>query len=301
MCHCEQSGEDVFWRRRRRRKRRKRRAAYQREERGTGGDKSKGKGMLALRMVRWTAFQHFTRSNVKDACVFGFFKHIFSHRSRDIESSKFFLQQTFDRYTWKIIAWYIVLSGFPMQWDYIVWGSRVLCLHRVLLVLADLWPTFSLISSALLHRGSASLYFPLFPYRTARLLRVAATWRKTKGGTRLKKKSWASAPQESSSPVWAPCFSGTEPWHPSETMIRCDDVRSDGGIFVIGTWLSAPHVWRWRSGGCGGVLGGHPWQTLTTGEKERGGKVRVEEVPGAPRTKTRKKLSIHSRQRMIGL
>ncbi len=36
--------------------------------------------------------------------------------------------------------------------------------------------TFSLISKALLHSGSASLYFPLFPYRTARLLRVAATW-----------------------------------------------------------------------------------------------------------------------------
>ena len=35
--------------------------------------------------------------------------------------------------------------------------------------------TFSLISSALLQSGSASLYLPLFPYRTARLLRVAAT------------------------------------------------------------------------------------------------------------------------------
>lgn len=35
--------------------------------------------------------------------------------------------------------------------------------------------TFSLISSALLHRGSASLYLPLLPYSTARLLRVAAT------------------------------------------------------------------------------------------------------------------------------
>lgn len=43
-----------------------------------------------------------------------------------------------------------------------------------------LWLTFSLISSALLHRGSASLYFPLFPYRTARLLRVAATWQEYK-------------------------------------------------------------------------------------------------------------------------
>lgn len=35
--------------------------------------------------------------------------------------------------------------------------------------------TFSLISSALLQRGSASLYLPLLPYSTARLLRVAAT------------------------------------------------------------------------------------------------------------------------------
>lgn len=35
--------------------------------------------------------------------------------------------------------------------------------------------TFSLISSALLQRGSASLYLPLLPYNTARLLRVAAT------------------------------------------------------------------------------------------------------------------------------
>lgn len=37
--------------------------------------------------------------------------------------------------------------------------------------------TFSLISRALLHSGSASLYFPLFPYRTARLLSVAATYK----------------------------------------------------------------------------------------------------------------------------
>ncbi len=37
--------------------------------------------------------------------------------------------------------------------------------------------TFSLISRALLHSGSASLYFPLFPYNTARLFRVAATYK----------------------------------------------------------------------------------------------------------------------------
>lgn len=37
--------------------------------------------------------------------------------------------------------------------------------------------TFSLISNALLHRGSASLYFPLFPYRTAKLFSVAATYK----------------------------------------------------------------------------------------------------------------------------
>lgn len=36
--------------------------------------------------------------------------------------------------------------------------------------------TFSRISRARLHSGSASLYLPLFPYSTARLLRVAATW-----------------------------------------------------------------------------------------------------------------------------
>ena len=36
-------------------------------------------------------------------------------------------------------------------------------------------PTFSLISSALLQRGSASLYLPRFPYNTARLFNVAAT------------------------------------------------------------------------------------------------------------------------------
>ena len=38
--------------------------------------------------------------------------------------------------------------------------------------------TFSLISSARLHRGSASLYLPRFPYRTARLFNVAATCEK---------------------------------------------------------------------------------------------------------------------------
>ena len=47
-----------------------------------------------------------------------------------------------------------------------------------------LWPesvmhhtfkTTDLISSARLHKGSASLYFPLLPYSTARLFRVAAT------------------------------------------------------------------------------------------------------------------------------
>ena len=47
-----------------------------------------------------------------------------------------------------------------------------------------LWPesvmyltlkTTDLISSALLHKGSASLYFPLLPYSTAKLFRVAAT------------------------------------------------------------------------------------------------------------------------------
>lgn len=37
--------------------------------------------------------------------------------------------------------------------------------------------TFSLISNALLHRGSASLYLPLFPYRTAKLFKVAATYK----------------------------------------------------------------------------------------------------------------------------
>lgn len=36
-------------------------------------------------------------------------------------------------------------------------------------------PTFSLISSARLHSGSASLYLPRLPYRTARLFNVAAT------------------------------------------------------------------------------------------------------------------------------
>ena len=35
--------------------------------------------------------------------------------------------------------------------------------------------TFTLISRALLQSGSASLYFPLLPYNTARLFRVAAT------------------------------------------------------------------------------------------------------------------------------
>ena len=47
-----------------------------------------------------------------------------------------------------------------------------------------LWPesvmyltfkTTDLISSARLHKGSASLYFPLLPYSTAKLFRVAAT------------------------------------------------------------------------------------------------------------------------------
>lgn len=37
-------------------------------------------------------------------------------------------------------------------------------------------PTFSRISSARLHSGSASLYLPRLPYRTARLFNVAATW-----------------------------------------------------------------------------------------------------------------------------
>ena len=37
-------------------------------------------------------------------------------------------------------------------------------------------PTFSLISRARLHRGSASLYLPLLPYSTAKLFSVAATW-----------------------------------------------------------------------------------------------------------------------------
>ncbi len=59
------------------------------------------------------------------------------------------------------------------QFNYYNWICSVM-------VFDDLWPTFSLISSALLHRGSASLYFPLFPYRTARLLRVAATWQGNK-------------------------------------------------------------------------------------------------------------------------
>ena len=39
-------------------------------------------------------------------------------------------------------------------------------------------PTFSLISKALLQRGSASLYFPRLPYNTAKLFSVAATWQK---------------------------------------------------------------------------------------------------------------------------
>lgn len=37
--------------------------------------------------------------------------------------------------------------------------------------------TFSRISRARLHSGSASLYFPLLPYRTAKLFKVAATCR----------------------------------------------------------------------------------------------------------------------------
>lgn len=37
-------------------------------------------------------------------------------------------------------------------------------------------PTFSRISRARLHSGSASLYLPRLPYRTARLFNVAATW-----------------------------------------------------------------------------------------------------------------------------
>jgi len=35
--------------------------------------------------------------------------------------------------------------------------------------------TFSLMVNARLHRGSASLYLPRFPYRTAKLFSVAAT------------------------------------------------------------------------------------------------------------------------------
>ena len=42
-------------------------------------------------------------------------------------------------------------------------------------------PTFSLISRALLHSGSASLYLPRLPYSTARLFKVAATWRERAG------------------------------------------------------------------------------------------------------------------------
>jgi len=37
--------------------------------------------------------------------------------------------------------------------------------------------TFSRISRARLHNGSASLYFPLFPYKTAKLFKVAATYK----------------------------------------------------------------------------------------------------------------------------
>jgi len=36
--------------------------------------------------------------------------------------------------------------------------------------------TFSRMTSARLHSGSASLYLPRFPYRTARLFSVAATY-----------------------------------------------------------------------------------------------------------------------------
>lgn len=41
-------------------------------------------------------------------------------------------------------------------------------------------PTLSLISRALLHKGSASLYFPLLPYKTAKLFKVAATYERQK-------------------------------------------------------------------------------------------------------------------------
>lgn len=40
-----------------------------------------------------------------------------------------------------------------------------------------------------------------------------------------------------------------------------------------------------------GAFGGHPGQAVTTGKKESGGEVRVDEVTGAPRAKTRRKLS----------
>lgn len=36
--------------------------------------------------------------------------------------------------------------------------------------------TLSLISRALLHNGSASLYLPRLPYKTAKLFKVAATY-----------------------------------------------------------------------------------------------------------------------------
>ena len=42
-------------------------------------------------------------------------------------------------------------------------------------VMYHIFKTTDLISSARLHKGSASLYFPLLPYSTAKLFRVAAT------------------------------------------------------------------------------------------------------------------------------
>lgn len=58
--------------------------------------------------------------------------------------------------------------------------GRSLGPYMCISILVYIWPqhlTFSLISNARLHRGSASLYFPLFPYRTAKLFRVAATYK----------------------------------------------------------------------------------------------------------------------------
>lgn len=137
----------------------------------------------------------------------------------------------------------------------------------------DLWPTFSLISSALLHRGSASLYFPLFPYRTARLLSVAATWQgKKKGGSRLKK-SWSSAPQTFITRVSAVLQRhgvAVREWF-FET--RC-------GITVCGDQVEIECLEcaaLARREECGGVEG-HPWQTLKVGQKDRAGKIRVKEA-----------------------